>query len=154
MHEALAAMDLEALSEQAVTEISGGELRRLLFARILAQESTVALLDEPTAHLDLKHQEEVSHLMRALAHDRGVAVVATLHDLNQCAAFADRVALLHEGRLLACGTPEEVLTPEHVETAYGIAVEIARHPKTGRLWISPRRRSDPSSPIEDRSTTT
>lgn len=136
--EALRAMDLEQLAQRSITELSGGELRRALFARILAQEPQVVLLDEPTAHLDLRHQEEVSERLRGLARDKGVAVITTLHDLNQTAAYADRVALLHERGIRALGPPEEVLTPEHLEAAYGIAVSVAEHPESGRLWITPR----------------
>ena len=141
--EALASMELEELSERSITELSGGELRRVLFARILAQEPRVALLDEPTAHLDLRHQEEVSCHLRRLAQEKDVAVVTTLHDLNQTAAYADRVALLHRCRLRAFGRPEEVLTPESLEAAYGIGVSVAEHPGSGRLWITPSRVPEP-----------
>lgn len=137
--EALATMELEELAERSITELSGGELRRVLFARILAQEPRAVLLDEPTAHLDLRHQEEVSGHLRRLAQEKEVAVVTTLHDLNQAAAYADRVALLHRSRLLAFGPPEEVLTPESLEAAYGIRVSVERQTGSGQLWITPVR---------------
>lgn len=136
--DALRALDLDELADRSITELSGGELRRVLFARILAQEPRAVLLDEPTAHLDLRHQEAVSKQLRHLARERGVTVVATLHDLNQAAAYGDRIGLMAAGRLLAQGPPDAVLTEEHLEAAYGIAVHVRRHPDTGYLWITPK----------------
>lgn len=136
--DALRSLDLQGLADRSITELSGGELRRVLFARILAQEPRAVLLDEPTAHLDLRHQDAVSKQLRHLARKRGVTVVATLHDLNQAAAYGDRIGLMADGRLLAQGPPETVLTEEHLEAAYGIAVHVRRHPDTGHLWIAPR----------------
>ncbi len=129
---------LTDLSHRLVTELSGGEYSRTVFARTLAQEARIVLLDEPTAHLDLKHQTEILQRIRWLAHDRGLAVIVTLHDLNQAAAYADRVVLLRSTRVEAWGSPEEVLTPENLERTYGIAVSVVRHPLTDQLWISPR----------------
>ncbi|MEM6797673.1 MAG: ABC transporter ATP-binding protein, partial [Acidobacteriota bacterium] len=138
---ALERTDLLELSGRPLTELSGGEHRRVLFARILAQEPDAVLLDEPTAHLDLRHQEEVLVALRELAA-RGLAVVVTLHDLNQAAAYADSVALLGAGSAILEGSPEDVLLPERLKAAYGgLDVAVARHPETGRLWFSPRGRA-------------
>ncbi len=129
---------LTALADRLVTELSGGEYSRAVLARTLAQEPRILLLDEPTAHLDLKHQDQVLRRLRQLARDDGLTVIVTLHDLNQAAAHADRVALLEASRIRAYGPPEQVLTSEHLESAYGIAVSVVRHPETGLPWIMPR----------------
>ncbi|MEM7587861.1 MAG: ABC transporter ATP-binding protein [Acidobacteriota bacterium] len=129
---------LSTLADRLITELSGGEYSRAVLARTLAQEPRVLLLDEPTAHLDLKHQAEVLRRLRQLAHEDGLTVVVTLHDLNQAATTADRVALLQSSSLRASGPPEEVLTREHLEPTYGVAVSVVPHPETGVPWIMPR----------------
>jgi iron complex transport system ATP-binding protein len=111
-----------------VGELSGGEQQRVLVARALAQQPQVLLLDEPTAHLDLKHQVAVLELVRSLAASEHLAVLATLHDLNQAALYADRVALLHGGRVVAQGPAQEVFTPERLSQAYGLPVAVFPHP--------------------------
>ena len=80
---------------------------------------------------NLRHQAALTDLVRSLARERGLAVLATLHDLNQAARFADTIAILHEGRLHALGTPEETLRPDVLEPVYGVTVEVLRHPVTG-----------------------
>ena len=105
-------MDLEALRTRSLDSLSGGERRRALLARALAQDAEVLLLDEPGAHLDLRHQVELFDLLARLARERRVAVVLSLHDLNFASLFADRAVLLSEGRILAQGPCQEVLTPD------------------------------------------
>lgn len=126
--QALRQTGLEPLRERRVTELSGGEQRRVILARVLAQEPQVLLLDEPTAHLDLKYQTEILDLVRQLAHQRGLAVVISLHDLNLAALYADRLALLGDGQLLAIGSPSDVLTAERLSRVYDVPVVITRHP--------------------------
>ena len=135
VREALRLAGVEALSERAVTTLSGGERQRTLLARALAQEPDVLLLDEPTAHLDLRHQTQMLALARALAHEHGKAVLAVLHDLNLAAGYCDRLLLLHEGHIVAQGTPEEVLTAANLRQVYGVRVWVRRHPLTGRPWL-------------------
>ena len=125
---ALRQTGLLALRERRVTELSGGEQRRVILARVLAQEPEVLLLDEPTAYLDLKYQTEILELIRRLAHRDGLAVVLSLHDLNLAALYADRLALLGHGRLLAVGSPGEVLTAERLTRVYDVPVVVTRHP--------------------------
>lgn len=91
------------------------------------------LLDEPTTYLDLRYQVELLDLIRDLADDHGIAVGVVLHDLDQAAAVADRIALLHDGRIVADGTPDEVLTPERLTEVYGIRINVDTDPATGRL---------------------
>jgi len=129
--EALSAVGLGGDSERPAAELSGGEFRRLLIARALAQETPVLLLDEPEAHLDARHQAEILGLLKGLA-EKGAAVVATLHDLNLASLWADRVAVLAEGRLFPAGSAEEVLSDETVERAYRAGLIRQEHPQSGR----------------------
>jgi len=121
--DAVRATDIEALTERHYSSLSGGEKARASLARVLAQSALTVLLDEPTAALDLRHQEDVMRNARGLA-DAGAAVVVVLHDLSLAAAWADRVALLAGGSLAAVGSPSEVLTAERVSAVYGLQVEI------------------------------
>jgi len=146
---ALGRTDLNRLRTRPVAELSAGEWQRVLLARALAQEPAVLLLDEPTAHLDLNYQVEVLDLVVELARDEGLAVVLSLHDINQAAVWADRIALLAEGGLLAIGAPVDVLTPEHLGRAYGCPVVVERHPVFGTPMIIPRRRQRPENAGHD-----
>jgi iron complex transport system ATP-binding protein len=123
------------LADRMVGELSGGEQQRIMVARALAQSAPILLLDEPTAHLDLRHQDVVLRLVRSLADDAGLAVLAALHDLNLVARFADRVALLSNGRLERVGEPEEVLTPSILAPVYGIGIQVVAHPVDGRPLV-------------------
>src|SRR5690606_13003976 len=127
-----------ALADRTFSSLSGGEQARVSLARVLAQSAGVVLLDEPTAALDLHHQE----LVLALARDRaaaGDAVVVVLHDLNLAAGYADRVAVLDRGRVAAVGAPAEVLQPDLLSGVYQHAVEVLPHPRTAAPIILARR---------------
>jgi iron complex transport system ATP-binding protein len=119
------------LGDRLMGELSGGERQRVMIARALAQTPSVLLLDEPTAHLDLRHQDDVLALVRALAVEEGLAVLITLHDLNLVGRFANRVALLSNARVRKVGEPEEVLTPDELEAVYGIRIHVTSHPIHG-----------------------
>ena len=134
---ALERFDLAHLAGRHVQELSGGERKRVFLARALAQEPKIALLDEPTAFLDLKHVAEIFARFRQLSAERGMTVIATLHDLNAAALYADRVLLLSDGASVAYGTPEEVLTAENLERVYETNVYVGRNPSTGGLMILP-----------------
>ncbi len=118
-------------ADRKVGELSGGEQQRVLIARSLAQEPNVLLLDEPTAHLDLKHQDDVLRLIRALAKENDLAVILTLHDLNLVARYTDRVVLLSDGMIRKIGDAREVLTPDELAAAYGITIHVTDHPIHG-----------------------
>jgi ABC-type cobalamin/Fe3+-siderophores transport systems, ATPase components len=117
------AADVEHLAHRRFTELSGGERARVSLARVLAQQTGIVFLDEPTAALDLRHQEDVLRIARSLA-DEGRAVVMVVHDLSLAGAVADRVALLAKGSLVAVGPPTEVLTAEAVSEVYGLVVRV------------------------------
>ncbi|HWL02522.1 MAG TPA: heme ABC transporter ATP-binding protein [Microbacteriaceae bacterium] len=135
---AIAETDATAFADRAFPTLSGGERARISLARVLAQDTPVLLLDEPTAALDLGHQEDVLRVARRLAA-RGRAVVTVLHDLSLAAAYADDLAMLDHGRLVAHGSPAEVLTADRVEEVYRTAVRILSDPDTGRPIVLPRR---------------
>lgn len=138
---ALDAADVAHLAERRYPTCSGGEKQRLHLARVLAQldsdAAAVLLLDEPTAALDLAHQHRVLATARRLAVERGLAVVAVLHDLNLAAQYADRVAVLDRGRIAAEGTPAEVLRPGTVRAVFGIDVLVLEHPTLGYPLVVP-----------------
>jgi iron complex transport system ATP-binding protein len=124
------------LARRPVTDTSGGERQRVAIARALAQEPELLVLDEPTAHLDIAHQIEVLDLVRALNREQRVAVVVVMHDLNLAAQYCGRMLLLHQGRLLAEGPPQEVITAQRVRQAYGAEVTVKQHPVTGRPYFT------------------
>ncbi len=136
---ALEAADLGALAERPVPSLSSGERQRVALARALAQRSEVLLLDEPTAHLDLGHQARLLDVVRREARTRGVAVLAVLHDLNLAAGWADRLALLHAGRLVAEGPPGQVVGDPRLAAAYGAALEAVPVPGRAAPLLIARR---------------
>ncbi|NLC98930.1 MAG: heme ABC transporter ATP-binding protein [Actinomycetales bacterium] len=129
--------DVEHLAHRSFQALSGGEKARSSLARVLAQDTPIVLLDEPTASLDLRHQEDVMVVARRLA-DAGRAVVVVLHDLSLAAAWADEVVILAEGRLVHHGPPQDVITAQTVRSVYGIDVHVLTDP-SGRLVVVPER---------------
>jgi len=123
----IARVGLAAFAKRAFSTLSGGEKQRALIARALTQEPRLLVLDEPTNHLDIRFQLEVLELVRGL----GVTILVTLHDLNLAAAYCDRLYLLSEGRIVAAGTPDEVLTPALIGQVFGVEAIRMRHPVTG-----------------------
>jgi iron complex transport system ATP-binding protein len=120
---ALATMDAAHLAQRPVSELSGGERARVLVARALAQEPRVLLADEPAAGLDPAHQLTLFRHLAQLAA-AGRTIVMAVHDLSLAARFCHSIALVHEGRVLAAGTPADVLRPEHLAVAYGITARF------------------------------
>lgn len=134
---AMAVTGVTAMADRPVDELSGGELQRVWLATCLAQDTGVLLLDEPTTFLDLRYQVEILDLVRDLADADDVAVGVVLHDLNQAAAVADEVVLLHAGRVRATGTPRDVLTEDALTETYGIRIEVTADPVTGLVSTRP-----------------
>lgn len=133
---AMVAMDVDQLATRRFTSLSGGEKARVSLARVLAQRTPIVMLDEPTASLDLRHQEDVMRAVRALALG-GTAVLVVVHDLSLAAAYADRIALMQRGNLVAVGSPHEVLTAERLSAVYGLEVMV--DDSTGRPVVVPVR---------------
>ncbi len=135
VHAALSTMSLLDLARRPVERLSGGERRRAWLAMALAQEPEVLLLDEPTAALDLRHQWEVVDALGRLARDRGLAVVASLHDVEQAAALAQRVAVMHRGRLYALGPPERCLREEMLRDVFRVDARLSKEDGQLRMRV-------------------
>ena len=129
--------ELEGFEARVMNELSGGERQRAVLARALTTEAKVLLLDEPTANLDLAHQATMLRLVRGRCDDRETAAVVVTHDVNLAAEFADRVMLMKNGRLIAAGPPNEVLTPELLKTVFELQVLVDAHPISGAPRITP-----------------
>ncbi len=127
VREAMRRTATSAFADRPVTELSGGELQRVLLARTLAQEAAYLLLDEPTANLDPQHQLGVIDLVASLV-EKGLSVVMALHDLNLAARYCHRLILIHQGEVIAEGAPQTVLTEQNLRRVYGIEAEITPHP--------------------------
>lgn len=134
---AIDAVDIGHLTSRRFSELSGGERARVSLARVLAQDTPIVLLDEPTAALDLHHQERVMRLIRRLA-EGGKTVVVVVHDLTLAVAYADRVALIVDGRLDAIGSPSDVITPGRISEVYRVQVEVVTTPGGHRVVVPKR----------------
>lgn len=117
--------------------LSGGERQRVIIARAIAQQPQGLLLDEPTVYLDINGQLEVMDLIKKLNREEGISVVAVLHDVNLAARYCDRIALLSQGHLEAIGQPKEVLTPEIIQSVYGVDVVVRKDPFTDAVYVMP-----------------
>ena len=136
---ALAALDLEGLEQRNVLTLSGGERQRAAIARAIAQNTDYLLLDEPTAHLDLRHQKMLLDALLHLAHQENKGILLALHDLNLAAAYADRLILLQEGRIAAEGRPAQVLTTANLRHVYGTEAQIeGENEARPRVYIFPQ----------------
>ena len=133
--DAMLLTETDNFAPRTLDTLSGGERQRVFLARALAQQPRVLLLDEPTSNLDILHQLTILGLVRQLV-DNGLTAIAAIHDLNLAARYCDRLVLLSNGRVVTEGAPEEVLTPETIESAFGVRSAIYREPVTGALAIS------------------
>ena len=135
----LARLDLLDYRERRLGTLSGGEKQRVVVARALAQEARIVLLDEPTAALDIGHQQQALDLLDALRGESELTLVAAMHDLTLAAQYADRMVLLDRGRVAADGHPRDVLTEEAIARHYGASIDVV--PVDGRVAVIPRRTS-------------
>jgi iron complex transport system ATP-binding protein len=135
-------LELSALADRRLETLSGGELQRVLLARALAQAAPLLLLDEPTTALDVGHQQEVLELVDDLRRTRGLTVLSTMHDLTVAGQYADRLTMLAEGRVVASGSAEDVLTESNVARYYGARVRVLRE-RDGIVVLPVRRAREP-----------
>ncbi|MFX4285909.1 ABC transporter ATP-binding protein [Janibacter sp. G349] len=136
---------LTDLADTPVATLSGGQRQRAWVAMVLAQDTEVILLDEPTTFLDIAHQYELLELFAGLNRE-GRTIVAVLHDLNQAARFASRLVVMHEGRIRGDGPPAQVLTSELVEEVFGLACDVVDDPQSGTPMVVPHVRQQPLTP--------
>jgi iron complex transport system ATP-binding protein len=136
--ETLDRLDLAAFSDRRLGELSGGEQQRLVIARALVTEAPILLLDEPTSALDIGHQQQALELVARLRREHGLTVVSAMHDLTLAGMYADELALLHEGTVVASGTAKDVLSAETLAEFYGVRVSV-HHEPDGTVVVIPRR---------------
>ncbi|MEJ6549224.1 ABC transporter ATP-binding protein [Corynebacterium sp. USCH3] len=147
--EALESTRTDVLSGRLVSELSGGQRQRVWVAMLLAQQTPIMLLDEPTTFLDIAHQYELMELLRTF-HDDGKTVVAVLHDLNQACRYAGHLIVMRDGQIVTTGAPSDVMTPELVEDVFGLRALVVPDPVTGTpniVPLDPRRAANVVAPV-------
>jgi iron complex transport system ATP-binding protein len=125
--EAIALTGIRPFAERMVDSLSGGERQRVWLAMLVAQDATCLLLDEPISALDIGQQ------LDDLCRKKGITIITVLHDINMAARYCDRVVALHSGRLMAQGTPEEIMTVKELARIFDVRMDILRQPSNGRL---------------------
>jgi iron complex transport system ATP-binding protein len=136
---ALEQLDLVSFADRRLDTLSGGERQRATLARALAQDAPLLLLDEPTAALDMGRQQQVLEIVDELRRSRGLTVLSTMHDLTLAGQYADRLLLVDGGRLVAAGTPDDVLTRTLITEHYGAEVAVVDAPGSGFVVVPVRR---------------
>ena len=126
VEESMKLVGIENLTSKYFDELSGGVMQKVLIAKAITQKPELLILDEPTTHLDIKHQFEILNLIRTLAKSRDIAVLMAIHDLNLAARFSDRICMIKEGRIFASGSPKDVLTLENIREVYDVEVKVLK----------------------------
>lgn len=145
IHAAIAFLDLAGMEERFIDELSGGQRQRAFVAMVLAQDTDYVLLDEPLTGLDMRHAASMMRQLRAAADALGKTIVLVIHDVNFASAYADRIVALADGRVIASGTPDEIMRPEVLEEVFSTEVEVIEH--SGRkvalyYRVEPQERAD------------
>ncbi|WP_030176456.1 ABC transporter ATP-binding protein [Spirillospora albida] len=146
VNRALAATDTEDLADRAVDELSGGQRQRVWLAMLLAQDTPIMLLDEPTTFLDIAHQIDMLDLCATLHRDRTRTLVMVLHDLNHACRYATHLIALKDGAVVAQGPPGEIVTPALIEDVFGLPCQVIPDPVTATPLIVPLSRSHDTTP--------
>jgi iron complex transport system ATP-binding protein len=147
--EALELTGTSDLADRAVDELSGGQRQRVWIAMVLAQQTDILLLDEPTTFLDVTHQIEVLDLLTDLNRTRGTTIAMVLHDLNLAARYADHLITVSQGQVYAAGDPAEVLTADQVHTVFGLRSRVILDPISSKPLVLPIGRHHTSTAVED-----
>ncbi|UYF99013.1 ABC transporter ATP-binding protein [Halomonas sp. GD1P12] len=146
VREAMAYTDVGAFAERGVDALSGGQRQRCWIAMVLAQQTDLILLDEPTTFLDLKVQVDLLELLSRLAHEKNRTLLLVLHDLNLAAAYADCLVLMRDGRIVTQGAPGEVFTAENLARVFELDAQVLKDPESGRPICVPRKRAPERPP--------
>ena len=133
--DAIEKVGLSAMKDRHINTMSGGERQRVMIARALAQTPKILLMDEPTLHLDINTQFEALDLISDLSRESGLTVVVVSHDLPMVARYCDKIAMIHDHKVMCCGTPEEVLTPDNMRTVFNLDAELGYDPKTRKRTV-------------------
>ena len=136
-HHAMALTDTANLSRKPFNELSGGERQRVVLAAALAQDPEILLLDEPTVYLDLKHQIQFYGILERLNGERRMTIITVTHDVNLAARYARRVIAVRDGAVVADGSPDEVLTPQHLYDIFEITAAVFKRPDGRGSYIIP-----------------
>lgn len=124
VYDTLTSLGIADLSSRPINELSAGQLQKVMVAKGLAQKPRILLLDEPTANLDIRHQLNVTHLLRDISKTNNVIIIMICHDINIAAKYSDSIILMSEGKIFAAGDPEKVITEENLMTVYGVKSRI------------------------------
>ncbi len=124
VYETLDSLGITDLAMRSINELSAGQLQKVMIAKGLAQQPKILLLDEPTANLDIRHQLNVTHLLRDVSRKNDVIVIMICHDINIAAKYSDRMVLMSEGSIFCVGTPEQVITEENLAKVYGVKSKV------------------------------
>lgn len=122
--ETLELLDIEDLANRPLNELSAGQLQKVVLAKGIAQQPRVLLLDEPTSNLDIKHQVNVTRLLKTVSEEQKMMIIMICHDLNIAAKYSDSIIMMHDGSIYAVGSPSEVITSDNIETVYGVKCKI------------------------------
>ncbi|WP_280569869.1 ABC transporter ATP-binding protein [Chromohalobacter sp. 296-RDG] len=144
IREAMAYADVTAFAERSVDALSGGQRQRCWIAMVLAQETDLILLDEPTTFLDLKVQVDLLELLSRLAHEHGRTLLLVLHDLNLAAAYADQLVMMREGHIVTSGAPEDVFTATNLKHVFDLNAHVLEDPETGSPICVPHKKCGPN----------
>ena len=137
-HQSMELTDTARLASKTFNELSGGERQRIVLACALAQDPEVLLLDEPTVYLDLKHQIQFYDILERLNAERGMTIVSVTHDVNLAARYARRMIAIRSGKFVADGTPDEVLTPQHLYDIFEITAAVLKRPDGRGIYVIPQ----------------
>jgi iron complex transport system ATP-binding protein len=140
VHDVLKTFELEGFRRRHLQELSGGERQRVHLARLICQQAEVLMVDEPATALDPKHQRQTMNLLCSEVRNKGLTALITLHDPNLAADFVDRMVYIVDGEIMACGTPEDMLSPEILKKVYGVDYTLMKHPEDQRPFVVPTSR--------------